>query len=65
MTKATERVATALPAMPDPRYIAGLKLDPQALADADLPPASNIAELAGKLMSTKIGESSVHESALG
>lgn len=56
MTKATERVATVLPAMPDPLYVAGLKLDPQALADADLPAASNVAELFGKVMRDTIGE---------
>lgn len=56
VTKFTERVATVLPAMPDPMYVAGLKLDPKALSDADLPEAKNVAELFGKMMRTTIGD---------
>lgn len=56
VTKISERVATVIPAIPDPLYVAGLRLDPQALEDADLPAARSMPELFGKLMGTTIGE---------
>ncbi|KAF6255697.1 hypothetical protein COO60DRAFT_1533329 [Scenedesmus sp. NREL 46B-D3] len=54
--KVGERIMSMLPRLPDPLYLAGLRLDPQALADADLPAASNVPQLFGSLMSRTLGD---------
>jgi hypothetical protein len=54
--KVGERIMSMLPRLPDPLYLAGLRLDPQALADADLPAASSVPQLFGSLMSKTMGE---------
>lgn len=54
--KVGERIMSILPRLPDPLYLAGLRLDPQALADADLPAATSVPQLFGSLMSKTMGE---------
>jgi hypothetical protein len=53
--KVGERIMSILPRLPDPLYLAGLKLDPQALADADLPAVNSVPQLFGSLMSRTMG----------
>ncbi|KAF8057735.1 hypothetical protein HT031_005919 [Scenedesmus sp. PABB004] len=58
---ALERVAaglaTLLPNLPDPLYVAGLRgLNPEVMEEAGLPSASTVPELFGKLMRTTIGD---------
>lgn len=54
--KLGERIMSILPRLPDPLYLAGLRLDPQALADADLPAATSVPQLFGSLMSKTMGD---------
>jgi hypothetical protein len=54
--KVGERIMSVLPRLPDPMYVLGLRLDPKALADADLPAVATVPQLFGSLMSQTMGE---------
>jgi hypothetical protein len=54
--KVGERVMSLMPRLPDPLYMMGLRLDPKALADADLPAVATVPQLFGSLMSQTMGE---------
>lgn len=54
--KVGERVMSLMPRLPDPLYMMGLRLDPKALADADLPAVATVPQLFGSLMSQTMGD---------
>lgn len=54
--KVSERLFSVLPRLPDPLYVLGLRLDPAALEDAELPAVNSVPQLFSSLLSKTMGE---------
>jgi hypothetical protein len=61
--KVGERIMSLVPRLPDPLYLAGLRLDPKALADADLPAVTTVPQLFSSLMGQTMGERAAQQPA--